>query len=125
MHSVPFTTVILLILQVKKKLVDTFEPGKRVPSCQLRLYWVGNEQPTYLCHQIDLIGAKEPVNYISVEFDVNSPLQPPPPPQSTTMESNQGLHFEALSLSSTCHKSVTVKGTVQKSTFQLHIQPST
>ena len=105
MHNINYEklSLILLILQVTKDQVDTFEPGKLVPRCQLRLDWVGNAQPTDLCYQVPLNGAKEPFTFITIESDINALQQPSP--QSVTMESNQGLHLEALPLSITCHKS--------------------
>ena len=69
---------IILFGQVTKKQVDKFVVGKRVPSCQLRLEWVGTGQPVVLFHHVTLKGAKEPFNCLAIESDVHPlPQQPP------------------------------------------------
>lgn len=47
----------ILFGQVTNKEVDKFVVGKRVPSCQLRLEWVGTGQPVSLFHHVTLKGA--------------------------------------------------------------------
>ena len=44
-------------LQIKKKEVDNFEKGKRIPSCQL-IAECETERPTTLRHLVTLKGAK-------------------------------------------------------------------
>ena len=67
-------------MQVKRRQVDRFEPGKQVPKCQLQLYKV-DEQATILCHQVNIRGAKKPLNYLAIESEINAP---PPPQQHIT-----------------------------------------
>jgi len=55
--------------------VDRFVPGQRVPSCQLYVKWIGQqEQPVELVHRVDLLGAKEP-NFLLIQVPG---LRPPP-----------------------------------------------
>ena len=89
--KISFPTDTTLIVQVTKHQVDIFEPGKRVPSCQLRLDWNGNEQPTALCHHVTINGAKEPFNFIAIESGIKLPQQLS---HSVGMETDQGLHVE-------------------------------
>ena len=56
-------------IQVKKSQVDNYRGGQRVPHCQLRLQWKGGEQPVVLCHKLELVGAKEPFNFLTIESD--------------------------------------------------------
>ena len=46
-------------MQIEKKEVDSFEEGKRIPSCQL-IARCQTEQPTDLEHLVTLNGAKVP-----------------------------------------------------------------
>lgn len=69
---------IILFGQVTKKQVDKFVVGKRVPSCQLRLEWVGTGWPVVLFHHVTLKGAKEPFNCLAIESDVHPLTQQPP-----------------------------------------------
>ena len=56
-----------------KDHVDSFTPGKLLPYCQLRIQWNGKRKPVAaLCHQVTLMGAKKPYNFITIESD---PLQ--------------------------------------------------
>ena len=50
---------IILQLQIEKKEVDNFKPGKRIPSCQL-IAECETEQPADLKHSVKLSGAKDP-----------------------------------------------------------------
>ena len=82
----------LCVVQVTKQQVDTFESGKQLPNCQLRLDWIGNEHPTVLCYRVALNGAKEPFNFIAIESGIN-PL-PQQLSHSIGMETDQGLRVE-------------------------------
>ena len=55
-------------LQIKKKQVDSFEPGIQVPCCQLNVEWTKPlEQPAKLTHKIYLKGAKKPHNWFLLD----------------------------------------------------------
>ena len=58
--------------QITKREVDRYTTGKRTPSCQLLLAWTGeeHEKPSDLFHQICLIGAKGPQNFITIESNL-------------------------------------------------------
>ena len=58
-------------VQVTKRQVDKFVLGRRVPSCQLRLEWVGTGQPVVLYHHVTLKGAKELFNCLAIESDAD------------------------------------------------------
>lgn len=100
--------------QVTKQQVDTFEPGKQMPSCQVRVDWIRNEQPTVLCYRMFLSGAKNPFNFISIESGIN-PL-PQQLSHSVGMESDQGLHVDVSLLKHLC-KAIIIKSIVWQPTF--------
>ena len=57
------------MFQITKHQVDQFVPGRRVPSCQLRVEWTGQqEQPVELVHRVGLPGAKEPFNFFFIRI---------------------------------------------------------
>ena len=61
------------MFQITKHQVDQFVPGRRVPSCQLYVKWIGEqEQPVELVHRVELLGAKEPFDFFMIDI---------PPPQ--------------------------------------------
>ena len=65
----------VLFCQITKRQVNRFVPGRRVPSCQLYVKWIGQqEQPVELVHRVELIGAKEPFNF----FLIRPSVQPSP-----------------------------------------------
>ena len=68
-------------IQITKCQVDQFVPGRRVPSCQLNVKRIGQqaEQSVDLVHRVELLGAKEPFNF----FSIQPPLRPPLSPQGT------------------------------------------
>ena len=48
-------------IKVMKKKVDSFEPGKMIPSCQLSAEFLSSlRKVPSLKHHIKLLGAKEP-----------------------------------------------------------------
>ena len=49
-------------MKVIKKNVDSFEPGKRIPSCQLSAEFLSSSRRKVpsLKHHVKLLGAKEP-----------------------------------------------------------------
>ena len=70
------------LVQITKRQVDTFLPGRRVPSCQLYLKWTGQQEPpAELAHRVELLGAKEPFNFFLIQ-----PPSLPSPPQSPTQQ---------------------------------------
>ena len=51
--------------QISRSDVDQCEPGKWIPECQLRVQWEKDDQkPVRLKHKVELIGAKEPYDFI-------------------------------------------------------------
>lgn len=49
--------------------MDSFTPGRRIPSCQLAAIWTKDgEIPKYLLHKVELCGAKEPFTFIKIEL---------------------------------------------------------
>ena len=71
-------TIIIIIIQVVKKHVDTYQPGRRIPKCQLLAVFDFEKQniPT-LRYRVKLIGAKDPYNVVAIE--------PPIPPGTCVM----------------------------------------
>ena len=60
-HSTKCMCVILACLQVTKKHVDNYQPGKRIPSCQLLAeYDFAGVKVVPLRYRVKLLGAKEP-----------------------------------------------------------------
>ena len=55
--------------QIARKLVDTYEKGRRVPSCQLQIVWTKEQPPIVFRQKVNLHGAKEPFNYITIQSD--------------------------------------------------------
>ena len=54
-----------------KQVANYRSGGHRIPSCKLSVKWVKPEelQPLDLCHRVNMQGAKEPYNYITIEAD--------------------------------------------------------
>ena len=72
-------------IQITKRQVDRFVPGRRVPSCQLYVKWTGQQEPPVeLAHRVKLLGAKKPFNFFLIR-PPSLPLPPPLPPL-------QGMH---------------------------------
>ena len=85
-------------MQVKKRQVDQFEPGKLLPGCQLLLHKV-EEQATILFYQVNIKGAKEPLNYLAIESEIDTPPSPPPPSPHTTSGTqifDEGIHTTCI-----------------------------
>lgn len=61
-----------LNLQITKKEVDSFNQGRRIPSCQLTAEWTKPSKPSRLVHKVTLKGAKGPSNYFRIVLDSNS-----------------------------------------------------
>ena len=61
-----------LNLQITKKQVDSFTPGKKIPSCQLVAKWIGQGKPSELSHKVTLMGAKEPSNFFHIVLNNDS-----------------------------------------------------
>ena len=55
--------------QIIKKKVDSYESGRRIPSCQLRLKWTKSQPPVDIQHRVNLHGARDPPNYITILSD--------------------------------------------------------
>ena len=62
----------MICVQITKRQVDQFVPGRQVPSCQLDAKWTGQQQPVELVHTVELLGAKAPYNFFFIRI---------PPPQ--------------------------------------------
>ena len=61
-----------LNLQITRKEVDSFNQGRRIPSCQLTAEWTKPSKPSRLIHKVTLKGAKGPSNYFRIVLDLNS-----------------------------------------------------
>ena len=55
-----------MFVQITKKQVDSFTPGRGIPSCQLTVEWNGDSRPSRLIHKVTLKGAKKPSNYFRI-----------------------------------------------------------
>ena len=71
-HALLEPMIMLTILQITKKEVDSFSPGRRIPSCQLKAQWTKKSKPSQFTHKVTLEGAKEPSNYFCIDFDCDS-----------------------------------------------------
>ena len=59
----------MLFSQIIKKKVDSYERGRRIPSCQLQVM-LNEDQPSGGVHKkVILHGAKKPLNYIIIQSD--------------------------------------------------------
>ena len=56
---------------MKKQVASYRSGGHRIPSCRLSVKWLKSEelQPLDLYHRVDMQGAKEPFNFITIEAD--------------------------------------------------------
>ena len=64
MHPIP---------QISRKNADQFEPGRRIPECQLIVEWEKEDQrPVRLRHKVDLIGAEKPYNFMYLTLNPGS-----------------------------------------------------
>ena len=53
--------------QISRSDVDQCEPGRWIPECQLIVQWEKEDQkPVRLRHQVELIGAKAPYDFIYI-----------------------------------------------------------
>ena len=50
-----------------KKKVDSYESGRRIPSCHLNIMWTKSQQPVELHHRVILQGAREPLNFFIIQ----------------------------------------------------------
>ena len=68
---------IFMYMEVMKRHVDTYQPGKRIPSCQLSAVFMlaEDKKVPLLQHQVKLVGAKEPFNVIAIELPTMSGTQ--------------------------------------------------
>ena len=70
-EGVALLQYITLKFQVAKKYVDSFEPGKAFPRCQLRVEAKISRKKrkiSSLTHQVNLKGAKFPNNILTLEL---------------------------------------------------------
>ena len=44
--------------------MDNFKTGRRIPTCQLKLEWIKEKNPVNLDYRLNLLGAKEPFNFM-------------------------------------------------------------
>ena len=69
-HNNSDTTLIPFSAQITKKQVDNFRSGRRIPHCEIKVEWMDEDRrPVKLYHDVELKGAKEPFNYITIESD--------------------------------------------------------
>ena len=59
-------------MQVAKKLVDSFESGGRLPSCQLRIKRKGKGRLEDLEYMVRLKGAKKPRDFFLIALECDS-----------------------------------------------------
>ena len=67
-----YTQMYILItftLQILKEVVDQFEPGKGIPSCQLIARVVESSKREPLIHTVNLEGAKEPYDVFTIHIE--------------------------------------------------------
>ena len=55
----------MFVLQIRKVQVDSFHPGRRIPSCDLVMKRHSGADVEFF--RVELEGAKEPFNYFSLE----------------------------------------------------------
>ena len=55
-------------MEVLKKHVDNFLPGRRIPKCLLSAVADEDKKTPPLQYQVKLIGAKEPFNIMAIEL---------------------------------------------------------
>ena len=69
--------ILYLFVEVMKKHVDSYKPGRRIPRCQLSAVFIlaENKNIPLLQHQVKLVGAKEPFNMIAIELPTISGIQ--------------------------------------------------
>ena len=64
----------LVLVQITKEDVDSFEAGQEIPCCQLTAVWTKQgEQPSQLRQRVTLIGANKPDNYFNIVLDSTPP----------------------------------------------------
>ena len=65
---------IIKLMQVLKKHVDSYKPGRRIPRCQLSAMFVESDKQNIppLQYQVKLIGAKDPYNVVVIEPPIPS-----------------------------------------------------
>ena len=75
MYSVGWNLSLLMLalIQITKKHVDSFETGQEIPYCQIRAEWTKQGKPSRLTHAMTLVGAKGPNSYFYIELDCISP----------------------------------------------------
>ena len=52
---------------MRKKEVDNYLPGKRIPHCELEVHPLG-EAVSRLIHKVTLLGAKPPCNVFTLSY---------------------------------------------------------
>ena len=74
-------------MEVMKKHVDNYRPGRRIPKCQLSVVFVPakDDNIPLLQHQVKLEGAKEPFNMIAIELPTISGTEIPKIMQCTIL----------------------------------------
>ena len=64
-----FIFAIVWTLQVRRRLVDSYRPGKRIPRCHLSALFLSDEANIpALQYQVKLVGAREPYTMIAIEL---------------------------------------------------------
>ena len=63
-----------LLSQLLRTSVDNYEPGHTIPSCQVELVWVKEEEhPKRLSHMLHVSGVKPPDTYIRISRNAIHP----------------------------------------------------
>ena len=62
-------------MQVKKKQVASFKPGRTPPGCSLLLKYVGSEHPPDFEHRLCLSGTTSPDDFITILSELVSPCE--------------------------------------------------
>ena len=53
--------------QLLRKTVDSYQPGHTIPSCQVQLVWVKDQEyPKMLSHKLHIAGVRPPDTYIRI-----------------------------------------------------------
>ena len=68
--------------KITKQEVDSFNPGQRIPSLQLKAKPKEDCQLSELTYPLRLVGAKQPKNLIVIEIEV-PPIANAPPSQNS------------------------------------------
>ena len=68
--SLACSIIIMVALhsQIAKVNVHQFQQGIIIPCCSVTLWWTGGEDVQPLLHKVTIIGAKEPMDYVYMQY---------------------------------------------------------